>query len=53
MNAAVARAWCDLRFGAGMTLISAVCVVAHGLVLVHEIARGGAPPAPPESRRAA
>ena len=34
-------AWDRLRFTAGMTILSAVFVISHGLVLVHELTRGG------------
>jgi hypothetical protein len=47
MSATLTRTWSQLRFTAGMTILSAVFVISHGLVLVHELARGesGARPA--------
>lgn len=47
MSTTLARTWSQLRFTAGMTILSAVFVISHGLVLVHELARGEA-----ESHRA-
>jgi hypothetical protein len=32
--------WARLRFTAGMTILSAVFVISHGLVLVHELTQG-------------
>ena len=40
MSANLARTWSRLRFTAGMTILSAVFVISHGLVLVHELTRG-------------
>jgi hypothetical protein len=40
MSATLTRTWSQLRFTAGMTILSAVFVISHGLVLVHELARG-------------
>ena len=42
MSATLARTWSRVRFTAGMTILSAVFVISHGLVLVHELTRGGA-----------
>ena len=38
--------WSTLRFLFGMTILSAVCVVAQGLVLAHELSDDRAPSAP-------
>lgn len=40
MNEVFNRTWSQLRFTAGMTILSAVFVVSHGLVLVHDLTRG-------------
>jgi hypothetical protein len=40
MSATLTRTLSQLRFTAGMTILSAVFVISHGLVLVHELARG-------------
>jgi hypothetical protein len=48
MSTTLARTWSRLRFTAGMTILSAVFVISHGLVLVHELTHGEA-----DSQRAA
>jgi hypothetical protein len=40
MNDVLTRTWSQLRFTAGMTILSAVFVVSHGLVLFHDLTRG-------------
>lgn len=40
MSATLTRTWSRLRFTAGMTILSAVFVISHGLVLVHELTHG-------------
>jgi hypothetical protein len=40
MSEVLTRTWSKLRFTAGMTILSAVFVVSHGLVLVHDLTRG-------------
>jgi hypothetical protein len=40
MNATLARTWSRVRFTAGMAILSAVFVISHGLLLVHELTRG-------------
>ena len=38
----VARAWSNLRFTAGMTILALVFMVSQGLVLGHELTHGAA-----------
>ena len=42
MTPRFAPTWSTLRYATGMTILSLVFVVSHGLVLVHELVQGAA-----------